>query len=52
MAKAGRKYRYESDVKFRFKEIKEWAEMGATEKEIAHDLDISHTTFCEYKKIS
>lgn len=45
----GRKSKYETDVKVRFKEIKKWLESGATEKEIARNLGIAMSTFSDYK---
>lgn len=48
--KRGRKSKYETHVKPRFKEISLWAENGATEKEIAKNLDVHFSTFIEYKK--
>ena len=48
--KGGRPSKYESDVKPRFAEITEWLGAGATDKEIAENLGINKSTFCEYKK--
>lgn len=42
--------KYESDVKPRFQEIKEWLKIGATDKEVAENLGINKATLCEYKK--
>ncbi len=42
--------KYESNVKPRFNEIKEWLQIGATDKEIADNLGINKATMCEYKK--
>lgn len=50
MNKGGRPSKYESEVKPRFSEIKEWLTIGATDKEIADNLGINKGTFCEYKK--
>lgn len=50
MKKGGRPSKYESDVKPRFEEIKEWLQIGATDKEIADNLGINKATMCEYKK--
>lgn len=50
MKKGGRPSKYESDVKPRFEEIKEWLKIGATDKEIAENLGINKATICEYKK--
>lgn len=46
---AGRPNKYESNVKPRFAEIKEWLRAGATEKEIAENLGIHKSVFCKYK---
>lgn len=48
--KRGRKGKYDTNVKPRFKEISQWAENGATEKEIAMNLGVHFSTFIEYKK--
>lgn len=50
MKKGGRPSKYESDVKPRFEEIKEWLKIGATDKEIADNLGINKATICDYKK--
>lgn len=50
MNKGGRPSKYDSDVKPRFEEIKEWLKIGATDKEIASNLGVNKATFCEYKK--
>ena len=42
--------KYETNVKSRFDEIKEWLELGATEKEIYTNLKISKDSWIEYKK--
>lgn len=44
------KSKYETDVKSKFGEIKKWLEIGATEQEIAKNLGIAKSTFCNYKK--
>lgn len=44
------KSKYETHVKLRFDEIAEWVRLGATEKEIIKNLDISEETFYTYKK--
>ena len=49
MAKRGRKSKYEESVKPYLEDIKEFAENGATEKEMCEVLDISTSTFYEYK---
>ena len=48
--KGGRPSKYETDVKPRFAEITEWLNAGATDKEIAENLGLNKSTFCEYKK--
>ena len=50
MKKSGRPSKYDSDVKPRFEEIKEWLQIGATDKEVAENLGINKATMCEYKK--
>ena len=50
MKKSGRPSKYDSDVKPRFEEIKEWLKIGATDKEVAENLGINKATICEYKK--
>lgn len=47
---AGRPSKYETHVKARFPEIKEWLQAGATEAEIAENLGIHKSVFCKYKK--
>ena len=49
MNKSGRPSKYDSDVKPRFDEIKEWLKLGATDKEIADHLGINKATMCKYK---
>ena len=49
MKKSGRPSKYESNVKPRFAEILEWLKMGATDKEIAKNLDVNPKVFCKYK---
>lgn len=49
MGKAGRPNKYESNVKPRFAEIKEWLKAGATDKEIAENLGVNPKVFCKYK---
>lgn len=46
---SGRPSKYETYVKSRFNEIKEWVNLGATEKEIARRLGINKSTLIEYK---
>lgn len=50
MAKRGRKSKYDEYVKPRLKDVKIWAETGATDAEICKALGIHVSTFCEYKK--
>lgn len=50
MVQAGRPSKYEQEVKSRFDEIIQWAEAGATDKEIADNLGIHRSTLIEYKK--
>lgn len=45
----GRPSKYETHVKARFDEIKEWLNMGATESEIAKNLGIANSTFMDYQ---
>ena len=47
---SGRPNKYDTNVKPRFSEIKEWLEVGATEKEIAENLGVNQKVFCKYKK--
>lgn len=47
---AGRPNKYEANVKPRFDEILEWLRTGATEKEIAENLEVNQRVFCKYKK--
>lgn len=47
---AGRPNKYETNVKPRFEEIRVWARIGATDKEIAKNLDVNERVFCKYKK--
>lgn len=47
--KRGAPSKYESKVKSRFDEIKEWLEVGATEKEIYTNLGICKDTWIRYK---
>lgn len=50
MNKGGRPSKYDTDVKPRFEEIREWLKLGATDKEIAENLGINKATICDYKK--
>ena len=47
--KRGRKSKYETNVKPRFDEIKQWAENGMSERDIAGNLDVHYSTFIGYK---
>lgn len=47
--KKGRPSKYESHVKPRFEEIREWLKSGATDKEIAENLGVNQKVFCKYK---
>ena len=47
--KTGRPSKYETHVKPRFAEIKEWLKAGATDKEIAQNLGINAKVLCKYK---
>lgn len=49
MAKRGRKNAYETTIKPRFSDISEWLKHGATERQIAHNLGVSYSTFNKYK---
>lgn len=46
---AGRKSKYETHVKARFDEIREWVSIGATDKEVAASLGIAESTYFDYK---
>lgn len=47
-AKTGRKSAYETKIKPRFDEIREWLINGANNDNIAHNLGISQKTFYKY----
>lgn len=49
MRKRGRKSAYETTIKPRFSDISDWLKSGATEKQIAHNLGVSYSTFNKYK---
>lgn len=49
MGKRGRKSAFETSIKPRFSDISEWLKSGATDKQIAHNLGISYSTFNKYK---
>lgn len=46
----GRKSKYETHVKSRFDEIREWVKLGATEKEIYTNLGIGKDAWIGYKE--
>ncbi|MGH0775279.1 helix-turn-helix domain-containing protein [Bacillus mobilis] len=46
---AGRRNKYETHVRPRLDEIKEWAEQGLTESEMQKLLGVSHNAFNNYK---
>lgn len=46
---AGRPSKYETHIKPHLDHIKKWAEQGATEKQIAKQLGVAYSTFCDYK---
>ena len=46
---AGRTGKYQTHVLPRFDEIKEWLELGATQKEICDQLGVNEKVFCKYK---
>ena len=46
---AGRPSKYETHIKPHFEQIKKWAEQGATERQIAKQLKVAYSTFCDYK---
>lgn len=46
---AGRKNVYDSKIKPRLDEIKEWCKKGATERSIAKKLGVAYSTFNKYK---
>lgn len=48
--KTGRRGKYDTHVKARFKEIAQWCEIGATDKEIIEMLGISTSAFYDYKQ--
>lgn len=49
MAYRGRPSKYETHIKPYLEQIKKWGEQGATEKQIAKQLGIAYSTFCDYK---
>lgn len=46
---AGRKSKYDEYVKPYLEQIKEWKKIGATDEQICEQLDISTSTFYDYK---
>ena len=50
MAKVGRKDKYESIIKPHLKDINEWLNDGASEKNIAKKLGIAYSTWNNYKE--
>ena len=48
MAKVGRKNVYDTNIKPRLAEIKEWRKVGATIENMCKALDVSETTFYKY----
>lgn len=46
---AGRPSKYETHIKPYLEQIKKWAEQGATERQIAKQLGVAHSSFCLYK---
>ena len=46
--KSGRKDAYETKIKPRFDEIREWLINGANNDNIAHNLGVSKVTFYKY----
>lgn len=46
---AGRPSKYDTHIKPYFDQIKKWAEQGATERQIAKQLGVAYSTFCDYK---
>lgn len=49
MSDRGRPSKYETHIKPYLEQIKKWGEQGATEKQIAKQLGIAYSTFCDYK---
>lgn len=50
MTKAGRKSKYETNVKPYLQQIEAWKKVGATDEQICEQLNISKTAFYEYQK--
>lgn len=49
MADRGRPSKYETHIRPYLEQIKKWGEQGATEKQMAKQLGIAYSTFCDYK---
>lgn len=49
MADVGRKSKYYTNVEPYLEQVKEWKKIGATDEQICEQLDISTSTFYEYK---
>lgn len=49
VGKRGRKSVYDTHIKPRFSDILDWLKNGATEKQIADNLDIGYSTFNRHK---
>lgn len=49
MADVGRKSKYYTNVQPYLEQVKEWKKIGATDEQISDQLDISPSTFYEYK---
>jgi hypothetical protein len=49
MATRGRKNKYKTDVQTRLNEVEEWAKMGLSNEQIAHNLGITPKTFYEWQ---
>lgn len=47
--KRGRPHKYESEVRPRLEEVRQWAKAGATNREIAAALGITDSTFYDYQ---
>ena len=50
ISKRGRPNKYYQNVVPRWDDIEKWCRLGIPEKQIAKNLDIGVTHFCEYKK--
>lgn len=49
MAKVGRPNKYFSNVKPRFDDIEKWCRLGVSEAQIAKNLDVGRSNWCDYK---